>query len=308
MAHVGEPPPPMREVNPNLVCSPNFEDLVMRCIAKDPAARYRTMDAVLQAVKNVHGVSMTGQLAAVNISGAYYPVPTDAPPAVRSSVPAFAAASISGSGASARLAASGSQSMGMLRADGSNAMESAPYSEQPRRSKAWIAVGILVAAVLGGVLGMAAFRITATAGPLAGTPPAVTAPGTGSELSSAGATGAATAAPSATPSAVPEARMVTLKVTSDPPGATVREDATELCASTPCDITFKGDAADPAKTHKLVLQHAGFRPETKSVKAGDAPLHVKLARGGGGFVRPPTPPTTKPTAETAPSGFKELPY
>ena len=309
MAHVGEPPPPMREVNPNLVCSPNFEDLVMRCIAKDPAARYRTMDAVLQAVKNVHGVSMTGQLAAVNVSGAYNPVPTDAPPAVRSSVPAFAAASISGSGASARIAASGSQAMSMLRADGSGpgVLDSAGYAEQPRRSKAWIAVGILVAAVLGGVLGMAAFRITATAGPLA--KPTGTAPaGTGAGIPSAGV-GAAAGTPSAAPSAstMPE-RSVTFKVTSDPPGASVREDATELCASTPCEITFKGDAADPAKAHKLMLVHAGFRPETKSVKPGDPPVHVKLARGGGGFVRQPPPPTTKPTAEPTPDGFKGLPY
>src|SRR4029079_1368778 len=33
MAHVGEPPPPMREVNPNLVCSPVFEEIIMTCIA-----------------------------------------------------------------------------------------------------------------------------------------------------------------------------------------------------------------------------------------------------------------------------------
>ena len=48
MAHVGEPPPAMREVNPNLVCSPAFEDLVMRCIAKDPNERCTTMDELLQ--------------------------------------------------------------------------------------------------------------------------------------------------------------------------------------------------------------------------------------------------------------------
>ena len=55
MAHVGEPPPPMREVNPNLLCTPAFEELVMRCIAKDPNERYTTMDEVLQALKSAHG-------------------------------------------------------------------------------------------------------------------------------------------------------------------------------------------------------------------------------------------------------------
>ena len=57
----------------------------MRCIAKDPNERYTTMDAVLQAIKQAHGVSMTGQLAAVNMSGAYMPVQTNPPPAVHSS-------------------------------------------------------------------------------------------------------------------------------------------------------------------------------------------------------------------------------
>ena len=65
MAHVGEPPPPMREVNPNLVCSPAFEELVMCCIAKDPNQRLGSMDMVLQAIRRAHGGSMTGQLSAI---------------------------------------------------------------------------------------------------------------------------------------------------------------------------------------------------------------------------------------------------
>jgi len=115
MAHVGEPPPPMRAVNPNILISANFEELVMRCIAKDPAERYMTMDAVLQAIKQAHGVSMTGQLAAVNMSGAYMPVQTNPPPAVNSSHPGLSG------GLSGRIPAvsSGSHTpMGMLRADG----------------------------------------------------------------------------------------------------------------------------------------------------------------------------------------------
>src|SRR4029079_5642283 len=44
MAHVGDPPPLMREVNPRLVCSPQLEELVMRCIAKDPNRRQATID------------------------------------------------------------------------------------------------------------------------------------------------------------------------------------------------------------------------------------------------------------------------
>lgn len=333
MAHVGEPPPPMREVNPNLVCSPNFEELVMRCIAKDPNQRYASMDQVLQAIKAAHGVSMTGQLAAVNMSGAFMPLPTDPPPAVRSSAPTFGGVSGSGGyGARTPAGTSGSHTpMGMLRAESpGDSGVGGPYSEHaPRRSKAWIAVGVLLAAALGGVLGMAAFRMTsASSGPQPITAAPAAAPATGAESATvtSGGAGAAAATSSAAAAATSTAagaggaasgvtpadvRSVTMKITSDPAGASVREDATELCAATPCDVTFKGDAADPSKTHKLLLTHAGFRPETKLVKATDASLHVKLLRGGGGGGRPVAPPTTKATSagpEATPNGFKDLPY
>ena len=186
-----------------------------------------------------------------------------------------------------------------------------PYSEpRPARSKAWIGVGVLVAAALGGLLGMAAFRMTAPGSPMStahSADPVSSAPATSAAVTSAGAAGGAAAIPSSAPS--PDARSATLKVTSEPPGASVREDATELCPSTPCDITFKGDAADPAKVHKLVLAHQGFRPETRSVKSGDALVHARLLRGGfaGGGRPVAAQPSAKP-AEPTTNGFKDLPY
>ena len=103
-----------------------------------------------------------------------------------------------------------------------------------------------------------------------------------------------------------------MKITTDPAGASVREDSNELCAATPCDVTFKGDAADPSKLHKLVVAHAGYKPETKSVKPGDPLVHLKLVRGAGATVVRPAPPPPPPppvkTSEPPPSGFKDLPY
>jgi serine/threonine-protein kinase len=90
----------------------------------------------------------------------------------------------------------------------------------------------------------------------------------------------------------------------------VREDATELCAATPCDVTFKGDGADPVKAHKLVVTRSGYRPETKTVKLGDPPLQVKLVRAPA-WTRPvtaPKPADPKPADPPTPNGFKELPY
>ena len=312
MAHVGEPPPPMRAVNPNLVCSPAFEELVMRCIAKDPNQRYISIDAVLQGIKLAHGGAMTGQLAAVNMSGgypvprAYEPAGTIPPPAVRSSsVPGFAPAQTPAGTSGTHTPLGNSMLFTSSGESGAGA-----YSEAPRpRSKLLIGFGVLLAAVLGGLLGMAAFRMTASAAdaPAAAAPPATvlataasvaSAPLGTSAGTNAGATGAETAA-------------VTLHVASDPPGANVREDAAELCASTPCDITFKGEAADPSKVHRLVFTHLGFRPEMKPVKPGDPPLAVKLFRAGGVVARPPV--TSPPVAgsakpEATPNGFKDLPY
>ena len=109
MAHVGEPPPNMREVNPNLMCSPGMEEIVMRSIAKDPNERPSTMDEVLMCLKRVHGVSMTGQLAAINTSGSFQPVSlvnTGPPPSASASIPPATALS---SGPSASISMLGAE-------------------------------------------------------------------------------------------------------------------------------------------------------------------------------------------------------
>jgi hypothetical protein len=95
---------------------------------------------------------------------------------------------------------------------------------------------------------------------------------------------------------------------TDPPGASVREDGVEVCGSAPCDLLYEGDAADPAREHKITVSLAGYRPQTKSVKLGDSPIQVKLARlpvvrGGA----PAAPPRAEGPA--APPGYKnDVPY
>ena len=296
MAHVGEPPPPMRAVNPNLVCSPAFEEIVMSCIAKDPKARISSMDALLQAIRLAHGGSLTGQIQAVNISGQYTPpgAPFTPPPAM-----------ITGP-TGAMAAASGSHSMGLLRAEASNDVGSGPLFAPPR-SKLWILAGVVAAAVIGGGLGMLAFQWTSPE-PTTALPPAPSSPSLVSGTSSPAVesatpvpseTGALTAA-SATAT---ESKPASLAVTTDPPGASVREDGRELCAATPCDVVFN---SNPSKTHKLVIARAGFKTETRIVKVSDPPLHVRLVHAAGS-VRPSPSPASKPES-TTPSGFKDQPY
>jgi serine/threonine-protein kinase len=232
--------------------------------------------------------------------GAFVALPSEAPPPVRSSVPAFAASSGSGPGP---VGASGSLTPpGLLRVSG----EDEYPVPAPRRSKAWIGVGVLLAAALGGVLGMAAFRLSAGSAPR---PRAATVavPSSATSVTVTSAGPAASASAGAVGAALD--RVVTLRLTSEPSGANVREDALELCAATPCDVTFRGDGADPSRTHRLVFSHLGFRPELKVIRPTDPPLHVKLLRGSWGARPGATSATSKPaSSDAAPSGFKDLPY
>jgi len=323
MAHVGEPPPPMRTVNPNLLCSPQFEDLVMTCIAKSPDERFRTMDEVLNAIKRAHNVSMTGQLTAMN-SGAFGALGSVPPPAVRSSNSHLQVAGGSGPNRSGAIGAMGSGAhtpMGLASVDSGIDPSGSGFVDPPRRSKAWIGVGVLVAAVVGGLLGMVAFRMTADGGATASVPTPTNVAATANGSAAPGATTSAqpssTAVASASASSSTAAggatnTALTLRVTTDPIGATVHEGSSELCTSTPCDVTLKPELADATKAHKLTFSKHGFRAETVTVKPGDAAPHVKLVRGGnvGPAVRPPNPgtPAKPPPDSTTPSGFKDLPY
>jgi serine/threonine-protein kinase len=342
MAHVGEPPPPMRQVNPNLVCSPMFEDLVMRCIAKDPNERYTTMDDVLYALKRAHGVSLTGQLAALT-SGGWSPLGTIPPgtgsvppPPYAPNAPGTAASALS-SGMTAAMSTGPSQvgQVGQLSSSppppvrgtassipaASAAIDTSLELAQMRpRSKIWIPLGVLGAAVLGGVLGMVVFKVTAPPTRAQTQETARPAAGSGGARSGAMATvtsaapdppaGAAASAAPASPSAsVASASPASLFITTEPTGATVREEGVEICAATPCEVMLrKTGSADPAKEHKLVVQRAGYRAELRTVRAGDPPVSIKLARAPASGVHAAPKGTDTPPNAAGPEGYKDVPY
>jgi hypothetical protein len=108
------------------------------------------------------------------------------------------------------------------------------------------------------------------------------------------------------PVAPSEPQLFTVRVTSEPEGATVREDSIEVCASTPCEIAYKGAQADPGRDHKLTLTRQGYRVETRSVKPGDPPVVVKLSPLSHG---PPAPAQRPAEAPSVPTGYKpDIPY
>ncbi|HZW91040.1 MAG TPA: TonB family protein [Myxococcaceae bacterium] len=51
--HMKESPRPVRDLNPNAEVPAEVEAVVLRCLQKDPAARYQSMDEVLEALREV---------------------------------------------------------------------------------------------------------------------------------------------------------------------------------------------------------------------------------------------------------------
>jgi serine/threonine-protein kinase len=101
--------------------------------------------------------------------------------------------------------------------------------------------------------------------------------------------------------------MVKMRVNTDPDGAGVKEDGVELCSSTPCDILYKGSDADPSRDHKLTLTRQGYRPETRSVKATDGALTVKLAKADVPRLVPQV--AARPDTAAVPTGYRtDVPY
>jgi hypothetical protein len=148
---------------------------------------------------------------------------------------------------------------------------------------------------------MLAFHWTAPKPPDPVAVPATTPSGVPSAVPSSSAS-----APSATP---PEPKGTVVHFVTEPPGASIKENGKELCAPTPCDVTFKGD--DATKAHKLSIEEKGFKAETKSLKPSDAtakPVDVKLTKEKEKAVAPAPKPAPKPetkTEPTPPSGFKD---
>src|ERR1700736_2936935 len=71
MAHVNEEAPALRVMNPNINISPQIEETIGRCMAKDVDQRFRSMDEVLAALKRVGGGTMTATISGVGQTGEY---------------------------------------------------------------------------------------------------------------------------------------------------------------------------------------------------------------------------------------------
>jgi serine/threonine-protein kinase len=257
-------------MNELISVSSAMEAVVSGCMAKDPEQRFRTMDEVLAALKRVGGIDATASTG--GLASAPY----------NSLLPM----------------GSVSRPVDSSRRDASpmaTPLDSAPVPRR-RASKPVFAAGLILALAAIGALVYGRFR------PRAETP-VISAP----SASAASATGptAGTSAETVVPAPALVTPPVQVRVSTDPDGATVKEDGVELC-STPCDIFYKGKDADPEREHKLTLARQGYRVETRSLKVGESSaLHVKLVA----TPRAPPPPRVADAPAAVPTGYKtEIPY
>jgi eukaryotic-like serine/threonine-protein kinase len=72
-------------------------------------------------------------------------------------------------------------------------------------------------------------------------------------------------------------RTAVVHVTTDPPGAKVKEEGETLCETTPCDVVYRGAAADPTTEHLLAVLLPGYKLET-AIARPPSPVAVKLTR------------------------------
>ena len=303
MAHVNEEAPPMRQMNPNINLSPAIEDTVGRCMAKDPDQRFRSMDEVLAALKRIGGATLTATISGAG-TGEY-----------RSLAGSGSGPQVSqngtGSGPNpAFLSPSGSDPGSIpspLTVPSDSPAAGAPLVSQPPArtgSKGTLVVAVVGALALAGIVGYVALRPSKPG--VTGTPG-----GTGSVAATDPGTASAPVldtAPPATASAPVVPTLVKVRVTSDPDGASVREDGVEVCSSTPCDIVYKGPDADPAKDHHLAITRNGYRMENRTVKIGDSPVTVKLTAAPH-WSAPPAPAPKPAETQSLPPGYKpDIPY
>jgi eukaryotic-like serine/threonine-protein kinase len=287
MAHVNDPLPPMRQVNPKLQASPTMENIVNRCLEKEPNKRFNSMKDLLNALKRVGNED--GMLTDTHESMPMARI--EGPSSITSSDSLLSPPSFSG----AQQISESGRIPGMAHPSVSETLSSghAPVTDTdlaavngPNKGRTYVWGGVAVAVALG--IGLVVVLSTG------GKPQLPTEPAQGSGSTSAPAQ---SATPAPTPSqtaaaAVTQAPTVVVpfirqvRIESEPGGASVFEGDTQLCTTTPCELTWKDDAA--RAEHKLEIRKKGYK--TFKVNVGLKEEKVKASLDVYHITPPPPPP------------------
>jgi eukaryotic-like serine/threonine-protein kinase len=305
MAHVHEQPPLMSDMAPDADIDPMLEQVVLKAMAKKPEERFSGMDELLVALKHVAqqsglAVSRSGEMG---VSSEY---------AVGGgSTGAFAAVRISGDASGAVPTPSGSAMQPPIAAPSDELLDSAPFADPNRKSKAMLFVGaaLVLAALVGGWMALRKDEPI----PVADTDPNTTGTTTGTS----GTTATTTTEPTMDTAPV-EARVV-VSLRSTPPGATVLVGDAEY-GPTPAEVTWLGADAAVGREVTFQFQLEGHRDFTITRTVIGETLDVEATleemRDDRRVIRRPPRPrtTTMTTMETSSGtsigikGYKAEPY
>lgn len=311
MAHVNDALPPMRQVNPKLQASPTMENIVTRCLEKDPNKRFNSMKDLLNALKRIGNED--GHLTDTHESMPLARVDSAAPSSGNDTTHSGASGPHSISGPHA-LNDSGRQQPVFASPSISETLSS-PASpptdtdmaavQAPNKGRTYVWGGVAVAVALG--IGLV---VVLSQGPK---PPPTIEQQQGSGNTGAASTATLAQGPTAPTSATPTAGNPTtaaagplirqIRVESDPSGASVYEGDTQLCTSTPCELTWKDDAA--RAEHKLQLNKKGYKAFKATVATSDEKVSAKL-EGIPVVVQPPPPPPPPPPGTGRPLYKKDI--
>jgi serine/threonine-protein kinase len=293
MAHVNDPLPPLRGVNPKLQASPTMENIVYRCLEKEPSKRFNSMKDLLNALKRVgneDGVltdthesmpmaRVEGPSSITSSSDSLVTPPSVSGPqqitdSGRQMTPSFTTPSVS-------------ETLSSHATPNDTDMAAALRSPSKGRNYVWGGVAVAVALGVGLVVvtssGNKPQPVPGDQG--AGNPVGVTAQQPAPPVQPS----AAATAPLAPAPATPLIRQV--RVESDPTGASVSEGDTQLCTSTPCELTWKDEVA--RAEHKLTINKKGYKTFKATVALADE--KVKAALEVIPVVAAPPPPPPPPS-------------
>ncbi|KFE64681.1 TonB family protein [Hyalangium minutum] len=249
-AHCKEPPPPFNSLRPHHPVPADIEHVVMRCLEKDPARRYQSMDEMLEALR-------TANMAAGGHSGIFKRPGAGATTGPHPS-PAFASAAATDTSSST------------LALDIS--VEEPESAAKGRKRKT------LALALAGGAIVLGLGTTFAVMRPKEAPPAAPVV---------AEATPAAAPAPSTPPPAAPEPtqaapQKVRFRLMSEPTGARVYYQGKER-GTTPFVLELPA-GGDGTVTAELVFALEGYQTEAVITGgSGDVVLSQKLQRRRGGL-------------------------
>lgn len=245
MGHMKVTPPALREINPLCQVSQSFEDVILRCLAKNPSDRFSSMDELMVALRQCAKQLTGGTLFAT----AEYQA-------------------VSGSGSHTVGTSSGHH---VFTASGSHSVPlAAPVAPATSSYKA---IAFLVAAVLtSAIVAAVTVKVSST-----GSSNASQSATQSAQLAPVEPTGQKSAQPEIT-AETPKPKAIENKVhiASEPAGASVRLDndkGKELC-QTPCDVTLEAGKSEQV----VVLVKQGFVQTTKTLKASEPKLNVSMPK------------------------------